>query len=83
MPVFEYTARNASTGQILKGTIDVATRDDVLKHIKQQKMIMVNVREQPKQITFASLKRRGIRTRDIVIFTRQFATMINSRPCRM
>ncbi|MFN8652349.1 MAG: type II secretion system F family protein [Gemmatimonadales bacterium] len=78
MPTFEYTARNASTGQIMKGTLDVATRDDVLKHIKQQKMIMVNVREQPKQLSFAALKRKGIRTRDIVIFTRQFATMINS-----
>jgi type IV pilus assembly protein PilC len=77
MPVFEYTARNASTGQILKGTLDVPTRDEVLKHIKQQKMIVVNVREQPRQLTF-SLKRKGVRTRDIVIFTRQFATMINS-----
>jgi type IV pilus assembly protein PilC len=78
MPVFEYTARNASTGQILKGTLDVPSRDEVLKHIKQQKMIVVNVREQPKQISFAGLKRKGIRTRDIVIFTRQFATMINA-----
>jgi len=78
MPVFEYTARNASTGQILKGTLDVATRDEVLRHIKQQKMIVVNVREQPKQLSFGFLKRKGIRTRDIVIFTRQFATMINS-----
>ena len=77
MPVFEYTARNASTGQILKGTIYVASRDDVLKHIKQQKMIVVNVREQPKQLSL-SLKRKGVRTRDIVIFTRQFATMINA-----
>ena len=77
MPVFEYTARNAATGQIMKGTLDVPTRDDVLKHIKQQKMIVVNVREQPKQISF-SLGKKGIRTRDIVIFTRQFATMINS-----
>jgi type IV pilus assembly protein PilC len=78
MPAFEYTARNASTGQILKGTHDGPTRDDVLKYIKQQKMIVVNVREQPKQISFAGLKRRGIKTRDIVIFTRQFATMINA-----
>jgi type IV pilus assembly protein PilC len=77
MPVFEYTARNASTGQILKGTLDVPSRDDVLKHIKQQKMIVVNVREQPKQISLG-IKRKGIRTRDIVIFTRQFATMINA-----
>ncbi len=77
MPVFEYTARNAATGQILKGTHDGPSRDDVLKYIKQQKMIVVNVREQPKQISL-TLKRKGIRTRDIVIFTRQFATMINS-----
>ena len=53
------------------------TRDDVLKHIKQQKMIVVNVREQPKQLSL-SFGKKGIRTRDIVIFTRQFATMINS-----
>jgi type IV pilus assembly protein PilC len=75
MPVFEYTARNASTGQIMKGTLDVPSRDDVVKHIKQQKMIVVNVREQPK----TGLKRpKGIKTRDLVIFTRQFATMINA-----
>jgi type IV pilus assembly protein PilC len=77
MPVFEYTARNAATGQILKGTLDVPTKDEVLKHIKQQKMIMVNVREQPKQLSF-SFGRSSIKTRDIVIFTRQFATMINA-----
>jgi len=77
MPVFEYTARNASTGQILKGTLNVPSRDEVLRHIKQQKMIVVNVREQPKQITF-NFGAKGIKTRDIVIFTRQFATMINS-----
>ncbi|MBK6421958.1 MAG: type II secretion system F family protein [Gemmatimonadetes bacterium] len=77
MPVFEYTARNAATGQIMKGTLDVPSRDDVLKHIKQQKMIVVNVREQPKQLSL-SFGKKGIRTRDIVIFTRQFATMINS-----
>ena len=78
MPVFEYTARNATTGQILKGTLDVPNRDEVLKHIKQQKMIVVNVREQPKQLSLGGFGKKGIKTRDIVIFTRQFATMINS-----
>ncbi|HEU5154677.1 MAG TPA: type II secretion system F family protein [Gemmatimonadales bacterium] len=77
MPVYEYTARNAATGQIMKGQLDVPSKDDVVKHIKQQKMIMVNIREQPKKISF-SLKRKGVATRDIVIFTRQFATMINA-----
>ncbi|HEY7028362.1 MAG TPA: type II secretion system F family protein [Gemmatimonadales bacterium] len=77
MPVYEYTARNPANGQILKGQLDVPSKDDVVKHLKQQKMMMVNIREQPKKITF-SLKRKGVATRDIVIFTRQFATMINA-----
>ena len=77
MPVYEYTARNPSNGQIMKGQLDVPSKDDVVKHLKQQKMMMVNIREQPKKITF-SLKRKGVATRDIVIFTRQFATMINA-----
>ena len=77
MPVYEYTARNPANGQILKGQLDVPSKDDVVKHLKQQKMMMVNIREQPKQISF-SFKRKGVATRDIVIFTRQFATMINA-----
>jgi type IV pilus assembly protein PilC len=77
MPLYEYTARNAATGQIMKGQLDVPSKDDVVKHLKQQKMMMVNIREQPKKISF-SLKRKGVATRDIVIFTRQFATMINA-----
>ena len=77
MPVYEYTARNPANGQIMKGQLDVPSKDDVVKHLKQQKMMMVNIREQPKQISF-SLKRKSVSTRDIVIFTRQFATMINA-----
>src|SRR6185503_3333573 len=77
MPVYEYTVRHPANGQIMKGQLDVPSKDDVVKHLKQQKMMMVNIREQPKQISF-SLKRKSVSTRDIVIFTRQFATMINA-----
>src|SRR5690242_302902 len=41
-------------------------------------MIMVSIREAPKQITFKMPGGARIKTRDIVIFTRQFATMINA-----
>ncbi len=72
MPVFEYTARTA-TGEETKGTVDLPSREAVVKHLRQNRMMVVRVREQQK-------KRRSQRvpTRDIVIFTRQFATMINS-----
>ncbi len=77
MSVFEYTAKNATSGQILKGTMDVPTRDEVIAFIRKNRMILVSVREAPTQLRI-TLPGRGIKTRDVVIFTRQFATMINA-----
>jgi type IV pilus assembly protein PilC len=76
MPMFEYTARS-QTGQIQKGQMDVANKDDVTAYLRKNRLIMVSVREQPKQIKL-SLGGSRVKTRDIVIFTRQFATMINA-----
>jgi type IV pilus assembly protein PilC len=76
MPMFEYTARS-QTGQIQKGQLDVANKDDVTAYLRKNRLILVSVREAPKQIKF-SLGGARVKTRDIVIFTRQFATMINA-----
>jgi type IV pilus assembly protein PilC len=77
MPVYEYTAKNAATGQILKGSFEAATRDDLLGHLRKNRLVLVTMREAQKEIRI-SLPGSGIGTRDVVIFTRQFATMINS-----
>lgn len=76
MPTFAYSARPATGGDIQSGEIDLPSKDDVLAYLHKQKMIPVSVREKSKEfnLTFGT----GISTRDIVIFTRQFATMINS-----
>ena len=76
MPTFVYSARPATGGDIQQGQVEVATKEDVLALLHKQKMIPVSVREKEKgiQISFGT----GVSTRDIVIFTRQFATMINS-----
>jgi type IV pilus assembly protein PilC len=72
MPVFEYTARTVS-GQEQTGTLELPNVDAVREHLRKNRLMVVRVREQQKK------KRAGrIPTRDIVIFTRQFATMINA-----
>jgi type IV pilus assembly protein PilC len=76
MPMFEYTAR-APSGQIQKGQLDAPSKDEVSAYLRKNRLILVSVREQPKQITI-SFGGKRIKTRDIVIFTRQFATMINA-----
>jgi type IV pilus assembly protein PilC len=76
MPTFTYSARPATGGDITQGEIELPSKEDVLAFLHKQKMIPVNVREKPKQIVIQF--GTGVTTRDIVIFTRQFATMINS-----
>jgi type IV pilus assembly protein PilC len=76
MTTFSYSARPAAGGEMQTGELDLPSKDEVLAHLHRQKLIPVSVREKPKSlnITFGS----GVTTRDIVIFTRQFATMINA-----
>ncbi|HEU5465339.1 MAG TPA: type II secretion system F family protein [Gemmatimonadales bacterium] len=75
MPVFEYTARTLK-GELVRDKIDLPTKDDVIAHIRKNKMILVQVVQGAKSIGFKF--GGGVKTRDVVIFTRQFATMINS-----
>ena len=73
MPTFAYTARTLS-GDLKSSTMDANTREDVVAQLRRQKLIVVKVDEE------RGRKKGGgkIKTRDIVIFTRQFATMINA-----
>ena len=79
MPVFEYTARNLK-GDLVRDKIDLGTRDDVIAHLRKNRMVVVQVREAKGGggINLAAFFKAGIKTRDVVVFTRQFATMINS-----
>jgi type IV pilus assembly protein PilC len=72
MATFTYTAR-ALNGQLKSATIEAKNRDDVVQQLRKQKLTVVKVDEQTKKKTGGSIKMR-----DIVIFTRQFATMINA-----
>src|SRR5262252_969306 len=74
MPQYTYTAR-AVNGELKSATIDAPSRDDVIKQLRQLKLNVVKIDEG----TANRKKRMGsIKMRDIVIFTRQFSTMINS-----
>ncbi|HEU0054563.1 MAG TPA: type II secretion system F family protein [Longimicrobium sp.] len=75
MPVFTYSAR-ATTGEILNGQIELPTRDEVVGYLVRQRLRPISVNAKAKEINFQI--GTGIGTRDVVIFTRQFATMINA-----
>jgi type IV pilus assembly protein PilC len=72
MATFTYTAR-ALNGQLKSATIEAKNREDVVAQLRKQKLTVVKVDEQTKKKTTGRIPMR-----DIVIFTRQFATMINA-----
>jgi type IV pilus assembly protein PilC len=77
MPVFQYTARTLK-GDLVNDKIDVATRDDVIAHLRKNRMVVVQIRQAPKEFKLNLKFGGGVKTRDVVIMTRQFATMINA-----
>ena len=72
MAVFTYTARTQG-GELKTASVEAASRDEVITLIRKQRMSVVKIdSEKP-------AKRMGsIGMRDIVVFTRQFSTMINA-----
>jgi len=77
MPVFQFTARTLK-GDLVNDKIDLPTRDDVIAHLRKNRMVVVQVRAAPKEFKLNFKLGGGVRTRDVVVFTRQFATMINA-----
>src|ERR1043166_3984266 len=74
MPQFTYTARDAK-GQMQQATVEAPNKDEVMNQLRKQKLQVIKVDEG----TAPTKKRSGsIKMRDIVIFTRQFSTMINA-----
>ncbi len=77
MPVFQYTARTLK-GELQSGEVDLPSRDDVIAHLRKNRLVVVQVRPAPRQIKISLKFGSGVKTHDIVVMTRQFATMINS-----
>jgi type IV pilus assembly protein PilC len=73
MATFTYTAR-AFNGDLRTATIDASSRDDVIAQLRKQRLSVVKI----DQDAVKKIGRGSIKTRDVVIFTRQFSTMINS-----
>ena len=76
MAVFVYTGRTRG-GQTITGEMEAANREAVVARLRSQQVIATVVRGKPRAITIPGFG-GGVTEKDIVIFTRQFATMIDA-----
>ncbi len=78
MPIFQWKARTRQ-GSLKKGEIEAMNEAAVMAQLRSQMLLPVTVKEKSKDVSeYLPFLKQGIKTRDLVIFTRQFATMIDA-----
>lgn len=78
MPVYAFEGRTRA-GAMKKGMIEAASEAAAMAQLRAQQIVPTLVKAKSKDL-FANLRlpQSGPKTRDLVIFTRQFATMIDA-----
>jgi type IV pilus assembly protein PilC len=76
MPLFAYTARETATGREIRNTIEALTEQAAIAALLNRNLLVVEIREK----TAKRGQTRGgkVSLNDLVVFTRQLATMIDS-----
>jgi len=76
MPIFAYTARETATGREIRNTVEAASEQAAIASLLNRNLLVMSIQEKLGK----SGKTSGgkIRLADLVIFTRQLATMIDA-----
>ena len=78
MPVYLWKARTRQ-GTIKKGELEAANDEAVMSQLRAQMLMPVTVKKKGKDLReYLPFLKPGIITKELVIFTRQFATMIDA-----
>lgn len=78
MAIYTWKARTRQ-GTIKNGEIEASDDQAVLTQLRAQLLMPVSVKKKAKDVSeYLPFLKPGIRTRELVIFTRQFATMIDA-----
>jgi type IV pilus assembly protein PilC len=76
MPIFAYTARETTTGRELKNTVEATSEQAAIATLLNRNLLVVEIRE--KTIRRGQTKGGKVSLNDLVVFTRQLATMIDA-----
>lgn len=78
MPIYQWKGRTRQ-GTLKKGEIEAINEAAVMAQLRAQTLLPVSVKEKAKDVSeYLTFLKQGITTRELVIFTRQFATMIDA-----
>ncbi len=79
MPLFVYEGRDGK-GNPVSGTIEARSQSAVIAMLRPRGFIVTSVKEKREAAGLGAMLglKRGVKTRDLTIFSRQFSTMVNA-----
>src|SRR2546422_254984 len=77
MPVFVWKGRTLA-GEAQAGEIEVARAEEALEVLRKKRILVTSVRPKGGGFKMPAILGSGVSTKDLAIFTRQFATMISA-----
>lgn len=77
MATFAYVGRSKS-GTVKKGELVAKSRDEAVEQLRKQSVVVTSLEEKAAKEGFSFTLGSGVSEKDLVVFTRQFGTMINA-----
>ncbi|HKU52787.1 MAG TPA: type II secretion system F family protein [Nitrospira sp.] len=77
MATFAYAGRTKS-GAVKKGELVAKSRDEAVDQLRRQSVVVTSLEEKAGKEGFSFKLGSGVSEKDLVVFTRQFGTMINA-----
>ena len=77
MATFAYVGRSKS-GAVKKGELVAKSRDEAVDQLRKQSVVVTSLEEKAAKEGFSLKFGSGVSEKDLVVFTRQFGTMINA-----
>src|SRR5512140_3177447 len=77
MAVFVWKGRTMA-GETQAGEVTFERQEDALDFLRKKRILVTSLKEKPKGLQISLPKGSGVSTKDMAIFTRQFATMISA-----
>ncbi len=65
-------------GENLSGEYEATDRKEVGEHLRKQRIVITSIKKKPKNIELTFLQKKSVGVKDLSVFTRQFATMVNA-----
>jgi len=65
-------------GEVLSGEYEAEDKKDVGEYLRKRRIVITSIKKKPRDIQISFLQKKGVGVKDLAVFTRQFATMVNA-----